>query len=317
MRAPLGAVALLAALLAGCGGKEPPPAPPAKAEGSAALVSLSRVPLRAEPSAKGATVALLRRGAEVKVEASEGAFARVTTKDGRTGWIESGSWEMAGEKAARERRAEAVGRFTTIPGKIVVPCPVYLAPDFGAARWGELEDGDPVEVVLADHDFLGVRLLGIDLAFVPAHAVRYVPPAAPTPPMPAPAAPEGAAAPGPGGPVDVPAGGFGAEAAPDDSAEPYTSLPFGATPPVLKTRVEPAYPATARKAGVGGDVVLQVVVERDGTIGSVFAVQEGPLGLTTAATDAVRRWVYEPARLDGRPIAVMKTVRVRFQAAAP
>ena len=316
MRAPLGAVALFAALFAGCGGKEPPPAPPAKAEGSAALVSLSRVPLRAEPSAKGATVALLRRGAEVKVEASEGAFARVTTKDGRTGWIESGSWEMADEKAARERRAEAVGRFATVPGKVVVPCPVYLAPDFGAARWGELEDGDPVEVVLADHDFLGVRLLGIDLAFVPAHAVRYVAPAVPTPPMPAAAAPE-AVAPGPGGPVDVPAGGFGAEATSDASAEPYTALPFGATPPVLKTRVEPVYPSAARKAGVGGDVVLQVVVERDGTIGSVFAVQEGPLGLTTAATDAVRRWVYEPARLEGRPIAVMKTVRVRFQAAAP
>ena len=314
MRAPLGAVALLAALLAGCGGKEPPPAPPAKAEGSAALVSLSRVPLRAEPSAKGATVALLRRGAEVKVEASEGAFARVTTKDGRTGWIELGSWEMVGEKAARERRAEAVGRFTTIPGKIVVPCPVYLAPDFGAARWGELEDGDPVEVVLADHDFLGVRLLGIDLAFVPAHAVRYAPPPAPTPPMPAPA---DADAPETGGPAEVPAGGAAPPTAPDASDEPYTALPFGATPPVLKTRVEPAYPATARKAGVGGDVVLQVVVERDGTIGSVFAVQEGPLGLTTAATDAVRRWVYEPARLDGRPIAVMKTVRVRFHPVAP
>jgi len=309
-------VALVAALLAGCGGKTPPAEPPAKVEGSAAFVSLSRVPLRAEASAKGATVALLRRGAEVKVEASEGAFARVTTKDGRTGWIESGSWEMASEKTARERRAEAVGRFATVPGKIVAPCPVYLAPDFGAARWGELEDGDPVEVVLADHDFLGVRLLGIDLAFVPAHAVRYVAPDVPTPPVPAPAAP-GAAAPGPGGPVDVPAGGFGAETAADASAEPYTALPFGATPPVLKTRIEPVYPAAARKAGVGGDVVLQVVVERDGTIGSVFAVQEGPLGLTTAATDAVRRWVYEPARLDGRPIAVMKTVRVRFQAAAP
>ncbi|MHB8800188.1 MAG: TonB family protein [Thermoanaerobaculia bacterium] len=316
MRASLGAVALLAALLTGCGGKTPPPEPPAIAEGSAALVSLSRVPLRAEPSAKGETVALLRRGAEVKVEASEGAFARVTTKDGRTGWIESGSWEMAGEKAARERRAEAVGRFASVPGKIVVPCPVYLAPDFGAARWGELEDGDPVEVVLADHDFLGVRLLGIDLAFVPAHAVRYVPPAFPTRPMPAPA-PAPAAAPGPGGPIDVPAGGLSGETTPDASAEPYTSLPFGATPPVLRTRVEPSYPSTARKAGVGGDVVLQVVVERDGTIGSVFAVQEGPLGLTTAATDAVRRWVYEPARLDGQPIAVMKTVRVRFQAAAP
>ena len=69
-------------------------------------------------------------------------------------------------------------------------------------------------------------------------------------------------------------------------------------------------PQTAHLTGVTG-------VERDGTIGSVFATQEAPMGLTEAATDAVRRWVYAPARLEGRPIAVVKTVRVRFALPAP
>lgn len=245
----------------------------------------------------------------MKVEASERAWARVVAKGERAGWLEAGSFEAGPEREARERRTEAVAKFATIPGRIVAPCPVYLAPDFGAARWGELEDGDPVEVVLAEHDFLGVRLLGIPLAFVPAHAVRYVAPPTPTPstPEPAPSGPDerdGAVEPGSAGP----GGG---------SSEPFAALPFGAEAPVLKTRVEPQYPPAARRAGVGGEVVLQVVVERDGTIGAVFAVREGPLGLTEAATDAVRRWVYEPARLDGRPIAVFKTVRVRFTPPAP
>ena len=109
----------------------------------------------------------------MKLEAVEGAFTRVVAKGGRAGWLEAGTFETAPEQEARERRTKAVASFATVPGRIVAPCPVYLAPDYGAARWGELEDGDPVEVVLAEHDFLGVRLLGIPLAFVPAHAVRY------------------------------------------------------------------------------------------------------------------------------------------------
>jgi len=318
-------VLLLAAALAACGG-EPRGAEtrPAAPEGGSAFVSLSRVPLRAEPQAAGAVAALLPRGSEVRIETVEGAFARVVAKGGRAGWLEAGTFETAREQEARERRTKAVSGFPGVPGRIVAPCPVYLAPDYGAARWGELEDGDPVDVVLAEHDFLGVRLLGIPLAFVPAHAVRFVPAPTPTPPVPvpavaAPAGEDGAGDGGPAGPGAVAVVPAGPEPASPGNAspEPYAALPFGAEPPVLKRRVEPQYPSVARRAGVGGEVVLQVVVERDGTIGGVFATQEGPMGLTEAATEAVRRWVYEPARLDGRPIAVIKTVRVRFTPAAP
>ncbi len=287
--------------------------------GGSGFVSLSRVPLRAEPKVSGEIVALLPRGSEVELESVEEAFVRVVAKGGRSGWLEAGTFETAPEREARERRTKAVADFATIEGRIVAPCPVYLAPDFGAARWGELEEGDPVEVVLAEHDFLGVRLLGIPLAFVPAHAVRYLAPPPPTPALPAPAPlpPPGSPIPAGNEAAAVPARGDSPGVVEPDSPEPYAALPFGAEPPVLKTRVEPQYPAAARKAGIGGEVVLQVVVERDGTIGSAFAVQEAPMGLTAAATDAVRRWVYAPARLDGRPIAVVKTVRVRFIPAAP
>jgi protein TonB len=264
-------------------------------------------------------VALLPRDSEVKLDAVEGAFARVAAKGGRSGWLEAGTFETALERNARERRTKAVAAFPTVEGRIVAPCPVYLAPDYGAARWGELEEGDPVEVVLAEHDFLGVRLLGIPLAFVPAHAVRYLAPPLPTPATPEPAPVERSVPPVPGSNETAAAsvGGGSPEETGAASPEPYAALPFGAEPPVLKTRVEPQYPTVARKAGIGGEVVLQIVVERDGRIGSAFAVQEAPMGLTAAATDAVRRWVYSPARLDGRPIAVVKTVRVRFVPATP
>jgi len=262
-------------------------------------------------------VTLLPRGSAVEVGESQGMFVRASAKGGAGGWLEAGTFETVAEKEARERRTKAVEGFPAIPARIVAPCPIYLAPDYGAARWGELEEGDPVDVVVADHDFLGVRLLGIALAFVPSHAVRYAVAPTPTPEVPAPA-PAGGAEPGGGAAGSVAIPGPAVEPAPSAaSPEPYAALPPGAEAPVLRTRVEPQYPLAARRAGVGGEVVLQVVVERDGTIGGVFPVKEGPLGLTEAATDAVRRWVYEPAKLDGRPIAVLKTVRVRFTPAAP
>jgi TonB family protein len=311
------ASAALALVLAACGGRTAPGPAAGPAAGGTALVSLSRVPLRAEPTAKAAIVSLLPRGAEVEVGESQGAFVRVSAKGGSGGWLEAGTFETAAEKEARERRTKAVEGFPPIPARIVAPCPIYLAPDYGAARWGELEEGDPVEVVLADHDFLGVRLLGIALAFVPSHAVRYSVAPTPTPEVPAPA-PARAAEPAASGATGVAIPGPVVEPVPAaPSPEPYAALPAGAEAPVLKTRVEPQYPLAARRAGIGGEVVLQVVVERDGTVGGVFPVKEGPLGLTEAATDAVRRWVYEPARLEGKPIAVLKTVRVRFMPAAP
>ena len=319
MSVPGAVAAVLAAILTACGGGKGTAPGPGPVAGGSGFVSLSRVTLRAEPKGTSAAVALLPRGSEVELGAVEEAFVHVLAKGGRSGWLEAGTIETAPEQEARERRTKAVADFATIPGRIVAPCPVYLAPDYGAARWGGLEEGDPVEVVLAEHDFLGVRLLGIPLAFVPAHAVRYLVPPPETPATPEPAPVERPISPVRGSEetAAVPAGGGAQEETDAASPEPYAALPFGAEPPVLKTRVEPQYPAAARKAGIGGEVVLQVVVERDGTIGSAFALQEAPMGLTASATDAVRRWVYSPARLEGRPIAVVKTVRVRFTPATP
>ncbi len=103
---------------------------------------------------------------------------------------------------------------------------------------------------------------------------------------------------------------------------PLAALPAGSQPPVLKRRVDPRYPEAAKRSGITGEVLLRVVVEASGEIGAVEVVSGAPAGLTEAASEAVRSWLYEPARVGGRPVAVYKTVRVRFtlpgaSAAAP
>jgi len=79
----------------------------------------------------------------------------------------------------------------------------------------------------------------------------------------------------------------------------------------LLHRVEPQYPAEARAAHRSGDVVLEVVVNQDGTVASMRSVRGDPL-LATAASDAVRNWRYEPYKVKGRPAEFQTDVTLKF-----
>jgi protein TonB len=82
-------------------------------------------------------------------------------------------------------------------------------------------------------------------------------------------------------------------------------------PPKLVSSVLPVYPQIAQAAGVQGDVVLQVSVEKSGNV-SAAKVLSGPAMLRNAALDAVKQWKYEPSMLDGQAVATQMTVRILF-----
>ncbi len=86
-----------------------------------------------------------------------------------------------------------------------------------------------------------------------------------------------------------------------------------ASAPVLVTRVVPDYPRRARLAGIEGEVVLEVVVDRHGRVtGDVRVVRSVP-ELARAAVTAVQRWRFRPARdRTGTAVAVLIEVPVRF-----
>jgi TonB family protein len=92
--------------------------------------------------------------------------------------------------------------------------------------------------------------------------------------------------------------------------------PFKVPADVMQQRllhlVRPEYPEAARRAGVQGAVVLDAVVNAEGTVTQMKLVS-GPQGLSVAAMDAVRRWRYEPYLVNSRPAAVETTVVVNFQ----
>jgi protein TonB len=87
-----------------------------------------------------------------------------------------------------------------------------------------------------------------------------------------------------------------------------------AEPPIVVSRVMPAYPALARTRGIQGQVVLRATVDRDGRVEpGVKVVQSVPL-LDDAAIDAFRRWRFRAGRdREGRPVRVVVEVPVRFE----
>jgi protein TonB len=90
----------------------------------------------------------------------------------------------------------------------------------------------------------------------------------------------------------------------------------GVTYPVLieSTKVVPIYPDLARKAKVTGNVILEAVIYKDGTVGNVKVLRSpgANLGFERSAMEAVTRWRFRPAMLDGRAVDTYFTVVVEF-----
>jgi len=83
--------------------------------------------------------------------------------------------------------------------------------------------------------------------------------------------------------------------------------------PVRVHTIEPRYTEIARKARIQGVVILQSTIDTDGNVVDVEPLKGLPMGLTEAAVSAVKQWRFEPAKLDGRPVAVYFNLTVSFR----
>jgi len=74
----------------------------------------------------------------------------------------------------------------------------------------------------------------------------------------------------------------------------------------------PDYPTLARLTHVSGEVVLQAVVAKNGTVMATHVMRGNRL-LRGAAQDAVKRWRFKPYVMDGHPVEMSTIVTVRFK----
>ena len=84
-------------------------------------------------------------------------------------------------------------------------------------------------------------------------------------------------------------------------------------PPKLLSKVEPEYSEDARLAKYSGSVLLSIEILEDGSPHNIKVTRPLGFGLDQKAVEAVAKWKFEPATLNGQPVAVSAQVEVNFR----
>jgi TonB family protein len=74
----------------------------------------------------------------------------------------------------------------------------------------------------------------------------------------------------------------------------------------------PVYDDDARRSNAHGTVMVEAVIDQEGCIQNPRVCKSVHPSLDLATLDAVRRWVFRPAELDGKPVKVYYTLTVNF-----
>jgi len=88
----------------------------------------------------------------------------------------------------------------------------------------------------------------------------------------------------------------------------------GTARPLGGYQVKPRYPESARRAGAQGVTTLRVRVLENGRVSDVIVEQSaGFRDLDLSAMDAVKKWLFEPARRGKEAVAVWVMLPVKFE----
>jgi TonB family protein len=98
--------------------------------------------------------------------------------------------------------------------------------------------------------------------------------------------------------------------APEGAAPALQSVPFD-EPPRLVKQARLVYPPEAFAEGIQGTVVVELAIDEEGKVGHA-EVRESVPALDAQALDAVRQWLFTPARLKGKPIATVVSSPLAF-----
>jgi periplasmic protein TonB len=97
-------------------------------------------------------------------------------------------------------------------------------------------------------------------------------------------------------------------------AEPEGPIQVGGDvkAPIKEYAPQPQYTEIARKARIQGVVIVQAIINKQGDVTEVKVLKPLPMGLDKAATDAVSKWKFKPATLNGKPVDVYYNLTVNF-----
>jgi protein TonB len=85
------------------------------------------------------------------------------------------------------------------------------------------------------------------------------------------------------------------------------------TKPRVLSRSPMQYPASAMRKKIKGYVVINLLIDTDGSIEAAKVLQSSPPGVfDTVALSGIRAWRFAPGKYKGRPVKVWAKQKVRF-----
>ena len=81
---------------------------------------------------------------------------------------------------------------------------------------------------------------------------------------------------------------------------------------MIKYKVDPEYPATARQFHISGPVVTEITIGTDGKVESVDDAKGNPI-LQASVKTTLRRWIFNPYQVGGKPIRVKTVMTFYFR----
>jgi TonB family protein len=92
----------------------------------------------------------------------------------------------------------------------------------------------------------------------------------------------------------------------------FKDRPVNFTPPQVVYKIEAWYTNEARDKGIQGQVLLHLVVDRDGLPTSVQVLKPLDPGLDEIAINTVKQWRFKPATKDGQPVSCEAQIDINF-----
>lgn len=83
-------------------------------------------------------------------------------------------------------------------------------------------------------------------------------------------------------------------------------------PPVPVRTVAPEYPSEMKRNGIPGVVTISCLIDEQGNVQDA-KVQKSSDGIfEQPALDALKKWKFKPAKLEGNPVAAKVSIPIKF-----
>jgi periplasmic protein TonB len=84
-------------------------------------------------------------------------------------------------------------------------------------------------------------------------------------------------------------------------------------PPEPVFKAFPEYPDVAKRTGLEGTVIVQVLLNKEGKVKRALVAKTNNEIFSEAAVEAAQKWVFTPALMQGKPVIVWISIPFRFR----